>query len=167
MSNPQLLEYYNSIKYFTYLDKPYSINREYLRNEISWLYDYMDKYDHYQTYGIVVNDTINQKIVQEKYENFLIYMKQLPRINLKIMEYESNQYEDIDEIEKMIDIFLKNMEIIFNKKIYDLEEQSTNLQEQTPNWLDYYKVIEFIFHSVITHLDEIEFDLYYKPDCSV
>lgn len=154
-----LREHYNSIKYFTYMDKTYSINREYLKNEFAWLYDHIDKLDHFSKYNITINDEYNQLIVQEKYINLLIYIKQLPRINMIIMKYNNNDYEhDTESNQHITNQFLEKMETVFNKYIFisNKEEELLNSSE----WTEYYRVILFGLHLITTHLDEIEFDLF-------
>jgi len=168
-----LLEHYNSIKYFTYSDKQYSINREHLKSEFEWLYNHMDKRDHFAKYDIVVKDDIYKSLVKEKYEIFLIYIRQLPRINLLIMEYKNrvdygDEYASENTVhnednQDIIEIFLKNMENAFQNYIYDY-----NINPYVDvhiDWYGYYKVILFVFHLITTHLDEIEFDLF-APVCN-
>jgi hypothetical protein len=166
--NPSLLGHYNSIKYFNHADKIYSINREHLKSEFEWLYNHIDKLDHFAKYDIVVKDDIYKSLIKEKYEQFLIYIRQLPRINLLIMEYK-NRVDYGDEYaaentvhtqnnQDTIDTFLKNMEINFNNYIYDY---NINLPgDVASDWYEYYNVILFVFHLITTHLDEIEFDLF-------
>ena len=167
---PTLLEHYNSIKYFTYLDKSYSINREFLKNEFSWLYDHMDKISHFVKYDIIIKDDIYQSLILEKYANLLIYMKQLPRINLLIIKYKNRvdyNEESDEECDKecdkentsIIETFMKDMETSFNSYFYnsiDIIPPTNELYE----WTEYYRVILFTLHLITTHLDEIEFDLF-------
>lgn len=152
-------------------NKNYSINREYLKSEFEWLYDHIDKLDHFSKYGIIVKDDIYKSIVKDKYENLLIYMKQLPQINLQIMEYknimdygheyatENTVYTENNRV--IIETFLQDMEISFKNYIYDYTVDSEL------DWHNYYRVILFVLHLITTHLDEIEFDLFVSPIISM
>lgn len=156
-------DHYNEIKFFTHNDIQYSINREFLKNELSWLYDHLDKIEHMNNYTIMVQDEINDQIVKEKYTQLWIYLRRLPYINLSTLEYNNRQidkkYTLPSENASIIETFLKNTELVFTRKIY--EDYSIVLDETvSTDWREYYEIIMYIFHLASTHIDEIEFDLF-------
>ena len=148
-----LKTHYESIKFFTYEDKQYSINHAFLSCEFKWLYDHIETVNHNINYLISDSDEILQDIIIPKYTQLLIYIKQLPRLYLMVNKYlENDNYHNIDNV------FFENANIIFDRYIYN----STIIFPNDTVWKDYYNIMMFFYHTVITHLDEVEFDLLSK-----
>ena len=112
---------YKSIKYFTVDDIEYSINPEFLTNELAWLYAHIDKIIHYRKYNICINDAIYANCAKIKYQQLLIYLRQILVLYTKINELElGHEYGQESEqiIENLEDIeFLNDPIKAFYRKV--------------------------------------------------
>ena len=176
------LEHYKSIKYFTTNDINYSINHAFLTNELAWLYTHIDKINHFRKYNIIVPDEIYQNIATHKYCELLIYIKQLPKLYIKVQEYTNSVNTIIEHLEdigllndpvkafyekvlfEMNDGFLQKLESELNAYFILPSRTDTEYMNQCKyeNVLEYYDILMYAFHVVITHIDDIEFDLFAK-----
>lgn len=108
---------YKSIKYFTVDDIEYSINPEFLTNELAWLYAHIDKIIHYRKYNICINDAIYANCAKIKYQQLLIYLRQILVLYTKINEFELG-HESEQIIENLEDIeFLNDPIKAFYRKV--------------------------------------------------
>ena len=111
------LDYYKSIKYFTVNNIEYSINHEFLKNELDWLYLHIDKIFHYKQYNISINDEIYNNLAKMKYQQLIIYLKQIISLYAKLEKSDSNKIienlEDIQFLNDPIKAFYNKILICF------------------------------------------------------
>ena len=146
-----LKTHYESIKFFTYENEPYSINHAYLASEFAWLFSHIQTDIHNKTYHITHLDPCYKVLSDAKYSKLLIYIVQFPRIYSKMTAYLDENTPGInpDFIQRAIAAFDKYM-------VHSCESDDVFYN----NWKEYYDILLFLFYKIINHLDEIEFEYF-------
>jgi len=144
---------YLTIKTFEYNDKIYAFNREYLRNELPWLFDHVDAVVYNHKYGISPPYNANHKqFIADKYKTLMVYIRELPKLYNRVLGSNHDWGE--------MNVYLANPEFLFDLYIY---HSTTRLTQRlyNPDLINrFQEIIMDMYYTVANYISEMEFEYY-------
>jgi len=164
--SPSIYDNYIEFKYFKYQEKTYIMNREYLRNELSWLFDHIDTVIHNNKYGIQELDLSLKDSIRvskemksrnhDKYKTLLIYLREIPKLYLKTIR-ETGEEIQPDFYSSDIHVYYDNPEFILDSYIYHYKTHAHRLEPNRALITKYQESIMDMYYTVVNYISEIEF----------
>jgi len=153
---------YRAFKFFESGGHTYTFNREYLRNELSWLWDHIEDIIYKHAFHIENHETKEMKThIHERYSKLLIYMKEFPRLYLRVVEKterDINMDFDTDDSK----VYLRNPEFLLDQYVFHYKNHANRLSQKRETLILFRDLIMDMYYTVSTHFSELEFE-YYNP----